>query len=380
MKIFLAFLFILSICEIHAVTRSEDRQRSSEESYFFQLDGSMRDLRYSALVAESYDYSRATAFFAKIRNKNFLITNLKVKGDSFVKTFQLIDGRDFKRPERGFVAKNKDVYIMPVNDKDMPNDYLPLPVSASINEFVKVGDNVKVIGAHSSDGVLRVVDTFIDGIASQKLTLRDQKFSAGSLGSPVIHEKSGMCIGIVTCDFIRVSERGKVDRDFLGVVGKYEPNFYVARIDNIKNWTKCGEKDLELINETMTRVSLNISYMQLMIRQMEGAGSSFEFNLNSAEFKDINTICWECAKIISEYNLKIKGNGSNRNYEYPHAIVKKARREFFNDIKRLVLPLRNLLLSSRAEDVLPDESKQLRSDLNLIQNRAQRMEYSPQYR
>lgn len=380
MRMLYFFLTVLLVSETYAVSMKSGSNNltSSEDSFFIQIDGTSVDLRYSALVAESYNLSRASGFFARVRNKNFIITNLKLKGKSFVKSFQLMDGGEFIRNPKGFVAKNKDVYMIPVADNDIPEGYTPIPVSANVNEFVKVGDKVKIVGVHSSDGVLQVVDTYVGGIASQKLTLRNNPFSIGSLGSPVIHVNSGMCIGVVTCDFIKVSERGNVDRDFLGLTANYKSNFYVSRIDTVKNWITCDAKNLELLNEVMNKVSLTITYLKVMLNDMSKAGSSFSFRFDSDAFKDIDTLCWECAEIMRNYNTKV--NLSGKSYTFPHPIVRKARREFFSDIKRLILPIRSLLLSSKAYDILPNESQQMKAELDIIFNEARRNEDSPLYR
>lgn len=250
--------------------RSESKYTSTtinnEEDFFLELNGEICDLRKSVFLASSNDGSQSTAFYVKMGGKTFISTGLKTKGNEFVSNFMSIDGSSLELPKKGFVASGKDVVLMPVSHKELKKDAIVLDMAKQINTFVEIGDEVLIPGNHDSKGFIQVKRGLVTGFGPTSIEISGSQklFELGSIGAPVIHKKTGTCIGIVSFIVEELKSRGNVKiRQALNLKDKYDTSgrFYVVRFDVQLDWIESSIEKLQRINLNIRDASLVCDYI-----------------------------------------------------------------------------------------------------------------------
>ncbi len=350
--------------------RSESKYTSTtinnEEDFFLELNGEICDLRKSVFLASSNDGSQSTAFYVKMGGKTFISTGLKTKGNEFVSNFMSIDGSSLELPKKGFVASGKDVVLMPVSHKELKKDAIVLDMAKQINTFVEIGDEVLIPGNHDSKGFIQVKRGLVTGFGPTSIEISGSQklFELGSIGAPVIHKKTGTCIGIVSFIVEELKSRGNVKiRQALNLKDKYDTSgrFYVVRFDVQLDWIESSIEKLQRINLNIRDASLVCDYInEYLIRycnlkdiyrtleadilqQIDGveALKDFVFSFNS--------------KV--EMNTKARGGYSMLKWQFNVEAL-------LRDLIKLLSQYNSNLKSYKAEVILPKDVIPLLKDLS----------------
>ena len=297
--------------------RSESKYTSTtinnEEDFFLELNGEICDLRKSVFIASSNDGSQSTAFYVKMGGKTFISTGLKTKGNEFVSNFMSVDGSSFELPKKGFVAPGKDLVLMPVSSKALKNDAIVLDMAKQINTFVEIGDEVLIPGNHDTKGFIQVKRGFVTGFGPTSIEISGSQklFELGSIGAPVIHKKTGTCIGIVSFVVEDLKSRGNVRvRQSLNLEDKYDTSgrFYVVRFDVKLDWFETSLEKLEKINLYLRDASLTCDYIEEYIIKYCNARNIHNClptdNLQQIDGMD------ELKEIIFNFNARIESDSA----------------------------------------------------------------------
>lgn len=108
----------------------------SEDDFFCEINGVVCDLRKGVFLANSTDGGQATAFYVKMKNKNFIITGSKLKGSKTISSFFGVDGNPIEISKKGFVTHGKDVIIIPT--LSLQENAVVFDMAGKLNEFVEI--------------------------------------------------------------------------------------------------------------------------------------------------------------------------------------------------------------------------------------------------
>lgn len=350
--------------------RSESKYTSTtinnEEDFFLELNGEICDLRKSVFIASSNDGSQSTAFYVKMGGKTFISTGLKTKGNEFVSNFMSVDGSSFELPKKGFVAPGKDVVLMPVSSKALKNDAIVLDMAKQINTFVEIGDEVLIPGNHDTKGFIQVKRGFVTGFGPTSIEISGSQklFELGSIGAPVIHKKTGTCIGIVSFVVEDLKSRGNVRvRQSLNLEDKYDTSgrFYVVRFDVKLDWFETSLEKLEKINLYLRDASLTCDYIEEYIIKYCNARNIHNClptdNLQQIDGMD------ELKEFIFNFNARIESDSANRN-GYSNLKWQLNVEDLLRDLIKLISQYNSFLKSYKADIILPKDIIPLLRNLN----------------
>ncbi len=181
------------------------------------------------VLIESGD-GQASGFLTKIRDVEFVVTNLHVLGPDPQLVVRNLNG-EILQVQGIFGAVGRDVAILRVGSVSGNL----VPADDVLNE-VKIGDEVVVVGNRRGGRVATEVPGKVLGIGPGRIEV-DAKFEPGNSGSPVVHLKSGKVIGVAT-----YSETREIDapsgntRGYRRSAPKVEQRWFAYRLDGITQW------------------------------------------------------------------------------------------------------------------------------------------------
>ncbi|TVP79637.1 MAG: hypothetical protein EA353_05740 [Puniceicoccaceae bacterium] len=153
-----------------------------------------------ALVIVASDQGQGSGFLAEIRGRRFLVTNIHVLGSARQANFLTAEGQTLSFGDIAFISRQRDLAIIPL-DWDGP----VFEALASVrDQGISIGDAVTVIGNSDGGGVATRVTGKIMGIGPHEVEV-DASFIPGNSGSPIIHDKSGLVVGIAS--YVRNMDR-----------------------------------------------------------------------------------------------------------------------------------------------------------------------------
>lgn len=158
---------------------------------------SVPDEALSSIVIIKGDQHQGTGFLAKIKNVEFVVSNLHVIGGNNTIDFASIGGVRIQ-PGPIFGAVGRDLAIMRIEAYPESTDApASLDTTTGLLDTAKIGDRVIVMGNSGGGGVATHITGKIRGIGPDRLEI-DAPFEPGNSGSPIIHLASGKVIGVAT--------------------------------------------------------------------------------------------------------------------------------------------------------------------------------------
>ncbi len=292
-----------------------------------EVEGKEYDAVNGILVAKSKK-SVATAFFAKIKGRNFIVTNMHVmQGDSDV-NFRTYNGVEIKMPKVGFYSKGKDIFILPIST--LPDGCIALPIEEDVSQNVAVGDKLITCGNSMGGGSFlhRVGEVVAVG---PEIVEHNCNIQQGHSGSPIYSRKLKKVVGVLS-HFMKYTYQeqdkklGKNPNENL----KIAKRDFGYRIDNIKEWSQIkteklieASRDLEAYNEKFVNLAR-------AIRQ--------NLYTSASNYRDLN-------KIIVNFRSKNKGSS---------VAYKEAKFELLKDIKNLITHELASIKNKKLDEIFED--------------------------
>lgn len=325
---------------------------SSRASYFSKkvnmpviIDGKEYDAINGILVAFSKN-SMATAFFANIKNRNFIVTNMHVMQSESDVNFRTFNGIEIKMPHVGFYSRGKDVFILPINS--IPEGCIALPIEEDVSKNLSVYDKLVVCGNSMGGGTLvhRAGEVVAVGPEIVEHNCDVQK---GHSGSPIYSRKSKKIVGVLSHGkiftyFEKGQKLGKNPKENLRI-GERDFGY---RIDNIKDWSQIKTDKLIELSTSLKEFQDKYKYLSAAIRE----------NLYSrtANYRELD-------KIINSFRTRNKGSA---------VAFKEAKLDFLNNVKNLIGHEIILIKNKKLDDVftsaiyLIDALTELQNDCNSL--------------
>lgn len=154
---------------------------------------SKSEIPVGALIIVKVDGGGGSGFVAEMKGRKFFVTNIHVLAAARKATFQTVNGKELRLPNVVFLSENRDLAIVPV---EWSGDYLEVSTSLP-SDHVSIGDSITVMGNSDGVGVATRLKGDIDGIGPQEIEV-SAKFVPGNSGSPIVHDKLGTVIGVVS--------------------------------------------------------------------------------------------------------------------------------------------------------------------------------------
>ena len=183
----------------------------------------VRDYRNS-LVFVTGSNGAGSGFLATIGKANFLVTNAHVAAGVKGAGFKTLEGEDVKLGAPA-VAVGHDIFVM-----QAPPGGKPFQVMTGVDAHASIGDDVVVLGNAEGAGVINSIPGRIVGLGTNLVEV-DAPFVPGNSGSPIIHLKTGMVIGVATYLTIKNFDPATKQMTRDPVVRRFG-----YRLDSVKNW------------------------------------------------------------------------------------------------------------------------------------------------
>lgn len=358
-----------------------DEDFSEMDFFFTQTDGDVQDLRKGIFLSSSKDGSQASAFYLKMKGKNFIVTGSKLKGGKVVTSFYGVDGKIIHSPKSGYLVEGKDIIMMPT--KDIKLDSFAFDSGQSLNSWVQIGDEILVIGNHGSSGFLKLKKGKITAMGPSSLETSIKSFDFGSIGSPVLHKKSGVCIGVVAFVIEEVRSRGNIKRyqmvnledDVLLDSGR----FYIMRLDIPLKFNQVSFAQLEKMTNNVNESSLSVEYIkEYVINQcFRNELCGFMCTIDESPLKEHEGL-FELKTIIKNHNQKIIEIKMRSRYHVDargqiiwgkgvRLIWQQIAEETLKDLKKYLYQKDADLGSTKAKFVMPFDANPLSIELRALQ-------------
>jgi S1-C subfamily serine protease len=187
----------------------------------------------SGIILIEGDGGTASGFMAKIRDVDFVITNLHVLGKNKKITLKNLSGEEI--PYSGiFGAVGSDVAIIRVAAVQGE-----LKLAEDVLKSSKLGDKVVVVGNRQGGGVATQVAGSIVGVGPTRVEV-NANFEPGNSGSPIVNLVTGEVIGVASYSQTRrveVEETGSAAaRTGSAESTKEEKRWFGYRLDGISKW------------------------------------------------------------------------------------------------------------------------------------------------
>jgi hypothetical protein len=156
-------------------------------------DASKGKIANGALVIVQVVNGGGSGFIASIKGRTFFVTNIHVLGIAREANFETAEGKKVELKKVAFVSYDRDLVIVPI-DWDGPS----LDISDSLAfDGINIDDKIIVMGNSDGVGVATRLEGKINGIGPDELEI-SAKFVPGNSGSPIVHEDTGLVIGLVS--------------------------------------------------------------------------------------------------------------------------------------------------------------------------------------
>lgn len=297
---------------------------SKENDTLTASDPAILEMPIGALVVVEGSNSSGSGFMATIKGRTFFVTNIHVLGDARGAEVRTIDGASLKLGSVGFVSKDRDIAIVPV---DWDGPVFKLSPSLSFDKVV-IGQGVTVLGNSSGANVATRLNGEIKGIGPDELEV-SAKFVPGNSGSPIVHDALGTVIAIASHlkDYTTDSKWSE-DSEFNDI------RRFGYRLDGDFEWEQVSLENLYLQGETFRRLEnrteamWNISYML-----------SFESKLLTS-YRDHESIGYLYEDISSDFNWA-RGTASDYNTRilrrFIHGMMNEVQTDLADADKSLTL-------------------------------------------
>ena len=288
----------------------------------------------SSILLASNASGTGTAFFAEIKGKYFIVTNVHILSDDRKIEFATSRGIRIPTPTTGFVADSRDAYIMPIGE--LPEGAKALPMTENIFDDVEEGDELLICGNPLGGGVFRNAKGKLVGIGPDTVEFSNAIFK-GNSGSPIYHMKSGKVIGIVargqiidSSDPFTSNARKMSNTPFTRAT-----RFFGVRVDSANSWIPFTPQDLGVqhreLNDFIRRFN--------MIREFKNAEHK-EIEL-AHKFPELQKICSKYWAVLTQTDntpVRIYIRGKNvRETDPRQNLLKKAKAELVSEMSRLVM-------------------------------------------
>ncbi|MBO5781692.1 MAG: trypsin-like peptidase domain-containing protein [Opitutales bacterium] len=313
-----------------------------------EINGKEYDAINAILVATSKD-SSATAFFANIKNRNFIVTNMHVMQSESEVNFRTFNGVEIKMPKTGFFSKGKDVFILPVSS--IPEGCIALPIEEDISKNLSVFDKLVICGNSMGGGTLVHIMGEVVAVGPD-IVEHNCNAQKGHSGSPIYSRKTKNIVGVLSHSIeFSYFEKGKKlgkNPEENRMLGSRDFGY---RIDNIKDWT-------QIKTDKLIELSTNLKDFKQKYTCLANAIHQNSYS-RSSNYRDLN-------KIITLFRSKNKGSS---------VAYKEAKIEFLKDVKNLIGYEIISMKNKKLDDVFPsatyllDAFEQLQNDCGaLIKN------------
>lgn len=274
-----------------------------------EIDGKEYDAINAILVASSKD-SSATAFFANIKNRNFIVTNMHVMQSESEVNFRTMSGVEIKMPKTGFFSKGKDVFILPVSS--IPEGCIALPIEEDVSKNLAVYDKLVICGNSMGGGTLVHIMGEVVAVGPD-IVEHNCNAQKGHSGSPIYSRKTKNIVGVLShsIEFSYLEKGQKVGKN-PEENRKLGSRDFGYRIDNIKDWTQIKTDKLIELSSSLNAFKQKYAYLSSAVH-----ANTYS---RSANYRDLN-------KIITSFRSKNKGSS---------VAYKEAKIDFLKDIKNLI--------------------------------------------
>ena len=188
----------------------------------------------SGIVLVDGDGGTATGFMTKIRDVDFVVTNLHVLIGNKKLTLKTLRGEEL--PIQGiFGAIGGDIAIIRIA-KGEGN----LRLASDVFQSSKIGDKVVVVGNRRGGGVATQTGGSIKGIGPRLVEV-DADFQSGNSGSPIVNLGTNEVIGVATYSETREVEVENTPDRSPRIRGQppapeVEKRWFGYRIDSVSKW------------------------------------------------------------------------------------------------------------------------------------------------
>jgi S1-C subfamily serine protease len=188
----------------------------------------------SGIVLIDGDGGTATGFMTKIRDVDFVVTNLHVLVGNKKISLKTLRGEEI--PYQGiFGAVGGDIAIIRIAKGEGV-----LKLATDVFQSSKIGDKVVVVGNRRGGGVATQTNGNIKGIGP-KLIEVDANFQPGNSGSPIVNLGTNEVVGVATYSETRrveVEENGRASgsNNNSNAAPEVEKRWFGYRLDSVSKW------------------------------------------------------------------------------------------------------------------------------------------------
>ncbi len=247
----------------------------------------------SGIVLIEGDGGTGTGFMTKIRDLDFVVTNLHVLGRNKKISLKTLSGQEI--PIQGiFGAAGSDIAIIRIG-----NGQGSLKLAEDVFKTSKIGDKVVVVGNRQGGGVATQTAGSILGVGPTRVEV-NANFEPGNSGSPIVNLSTGEVVGVASYSETRrvevdETESAEARANGKAAPAKVEKRWFGYRIDGITKWESI---DLAKWNAQGARIEAFTEMSEALVAVLK-----LDFNA-ARRHPRLNSL-------IANFEAKLRNSGSN---------------------------------------------------------------------
>lgn len=211
----------------------------------------------NGIVIVEGDKGRASGFMTRIKNVDFVVTNLHVIGANKTITLKTMSGATLPFTAI-YGALGRDIAILRVAKTEGS-----LSLAEDVMGATRIGQTVVVVGNNAGGGVANETTGKVKGVGPDRVEI-DAAFQSGNSGSPIVSSETGKVIGIATYIQTQSADMADWARATSNRMLSADPRWFGFRLDGpvqwqaikLENWQTQGKRinDLKTTSDALASV------------------------------------------------------------------------------------------------------------------------------
>lgn len=283
--------------------------------------------------------SSGTGFACRFKEREFVATNLHVlEGASSISVMPQ-SGNIVKLSGKVIVAEDADICLLGITGEFSDIGVTPLEFVDDVFKESKTGDRIFCLGNSLGNGVITATNGTIKAYGQPRLEI-DSPVVRGNSGGPIVHEKTGKVVGLVTEAIINKSKF-----DELGIAASksidspvQDISYFGHRVDTVRKWTATTMKEYMSTSQVIAVADKGLVCATLFLvdrdgwqedRRLADAWRDYSKFIDQAKEKTTKRV--EVTKYVNDFGVvvrtdaKVKGNGvSQHDYEKAYQTFRRS--------------------------------------------------------
>lgn len=220
--------------------------------------GTLTADQMAAVVVVEGDKATGSGFVALVDSRPVIVTNQHVVAGQT--SLKIANHTGVKFSGKSFAAaRNRDIILIQL--AELPEGIVPLKIAENPNSASNVGDSVLVPGNSKGGGVILVTPGKLVAFGPERIKISNPVYP-GNSGGPIIHEKSGEVLGVLTeSELIELDKFSQKSFNNKNSQIKSTIRYFGHRADQVESWDSLDWKKFQAASAEIKRTRHELQWI-----------------------------------------------------------------------------------------------------------------------